>query len=37
LPLAFGKARTALMPLPYLTIDAVIPVDFFAAIHSSLT
>jgi len=27
-----GKARTALMPAPYLTIVGVIPVAFFVAI-----
>jgi hypothetical protein len=32
LPFAFGKARTAGMPLPYLIILGVIPLGFFAAI-----
>src|SRR6266545_5066047 len=36
LPLAFGKARTAPMPPPYLIIVGVIPVDFFAAIIASI-
>src|SRR5688500_20184226 len=29
---AFGKARTAVMPLPYLIILGVIPLSFFTAI-----
>src|SRR5690349_2552417 len=35
LPLAFGKARTAPMPSPYLIMVGVMPVDFFVATNSS--
>jgi hypothetical protein len=35
LPLAFGKARTALILSPYLTIVGVIPVAFFVATIAS--